>query len=349
MISQHVDSWLAEVGAPGLDSDVPEAFLDTLRSENRRIVYREGETAGRIIRAWCQKFAVTCPEPYSVAGCGAVLADRLDERGLLDFASLDSLAPVLPHLVRLGMWPQGMPATLDVAQLGLTDEDLESADTEEERQRRQRELERRTIEVGGRRLSVEPDRFPEIAAAVRSGIPAALLGTPLRLASVAPPPPGRSTSGRSSGRSHYRGGTRPTEQQLAAIGLVGEVIALEWLRLRYKDNVVTWRSGYRDKVLGGAEGDDTLGYDIEVMTSASTFLFEVKSSVDDGTDFELSETEVNTARLHVGRDAYRIVYVRHALDPSRASILLLPNPFTRTGQETYRIVGSGLHYRFLTT
>jgi Protein NO VEIN, C-terminal len=113
-------------------------------------------------------------------------------------------------------------------------------------------------------------------------------------------------------------------------------------------DIMKWRSGYRDKVLGGAEGDDTLGYDIEVITQASTFLFEVKSSIDDGTDFELSDAEVNAARLHVGRDAYRIIYVRYVLDPARTTILLLPNPFTKRGQETYRFIGSGLHYRFST-
>jgi hypothetical protein len=111
---------------------------------------------------------------------------------------------------------------------------------------------------------------------------------------------------------------------------------------------VEWRSGYRDKVLGGSEGDDTLGYDFDVITRANTFLFEVKSSVDDGTDFELTESEVNAARLHIGRDAYRIIYVRNVLEMDRTSILLLPNPFTRRGQEAYRIAGSGLHYRFAT-
>ena len=55
--------------------------------------------------------------------------------------------------------------------------------------------------------------------------------------------------------------------------------------------------------------DDTPGYDIEVVTRANTFLFEVKSSTEDGKGFDLTEAEVDAARRHVGRDAYRIVYV----------------------------------------
>jgi hypothetical protein len=349
MMRQRVNAWLDEAGAPPLGGGNIEP-LEKLRTENRRLVAREGEDAGRVIRGWCHKHGLTCPDLWTVQGCGDALADRLDEQGLLDFIRLSDLVPLIPHMARSATtWPTGMPLTLDLAQLGLTPDDLSSADTEEEQRRRQRDLERRTIALGSRRLPVEPDRFPEIVEAVRQDIRPALLRTSLRLATLAAAPAARPSSrtGR-GGRSYYRGATRATEQQLAAIGLVGEVIAFDWLSEQYKGNVISWRSGYRDKVLGGAEGDDTLGYDVEVITRASKFLFEVKSSVEEGTDFELTETEVNTARLNVGRDVYRIVYVRHALDPEQTSILLLPNPFSRRGQEAYRIVGSGLHYRFAT-
>lgn len=347
MMTKQVDAWLCGVGASPLGSAADEATVDAVRARNRRVVTTVGELGGRLVRAWCSKHAVAVPNLWGTVGSGSRLADLADEHGLLDFVALETLKPLLPYLRRLGAWPAGMPITLEPSDLGLTEADLSEAETEEERLGRQRDLERRSIAVGGSLMAVEPDRFPEIADAVRRFLSPDLLKTPLRMARLSEVAGRNGLSGGQSGpRSVYRGGSRPTDQQLAAIGLVGEVIALDWLTEQYRGGVVTWRSGYRDKVLGGAIGDDTLGYDIEAVTPASTFLFEVKSSIDEGREFELTEAEVNAARRHAGRGAYRIVYVRHVLDPERTSILLLPNPFTRLGQQYYRIVGGGLHYRF---
>jgi hypothetical protein len=64
-----------------------------------------------------------------------------------------------------------------------------------------------------------------------------------------------------------------------------------------------------DKVEGGVEGDHTLGYDIEVATKSRRFMFEVKGTAEDGTEFELTESEVNAARRNRRRDAYRIIFL----------------------------------------
>jgi hypothetical protein len=348
MLSDHVDAWLVIYGAPKLSATVDEYPVDEMRASNRKVVTSWASQAARTVRAWCVRKDTACPALWNGEGGGGQLADWADERGLLDFVHYTDLTPFLVHLGRSDAWPPGMPTTLDLGDLGLSISDLERGDTEEEKQRRQRDLERRTIVFGARRLPTEPERFPEIAEAVRQSLKPQLLKTPLRLANLVPAPPRKPGPGGRGGHSYYRGRPKPTDQKLAAIGLVGELIAYDWLVVQYPGNVVEWRSGYRDKVLGGSEGDDTLGYDLEVITRANTFLFEVKSSVDDGADFELTESEVNAARLHIGRDAYRIIYVRNVLEMDRTSILLLPNPFTRRGQEAYRIVGSGLHYRFAT-
>lgn len=349
MLSDYVDAWLAIHGAPDLSASVDEYPVDEMRASNRKVVTSWGSHAARSVRAWCLKKDMACPALWSGEGQGGQLADWADDRGLLDFVRITDLTPLLVHLERSDAWPPDMPPTIDLGELGLSVSDLERGDTEEEKQRRQRDLERKTIVFGAQRLSTEPERFPEIAEAVRENLKPQLLKTPLRLANLAPAPPGKPSSrSKRDSHSYYRGHSRPSDQQLAAIGLVGELIAHDWLVEQYQGDVVEWRSGYRDKVLGGSEGNDKLGYDFEVITRANTFLFEVKSSVDDAPDFELAESEVNAARLHIGRDAYRIIYVRNVLEMDRTSILLLPNPFTRRGQETYRITGSGLHYRFAT-
>ncbi len=347
MMTEQIDAWLTLRGAPPLSQHVDEEPVGELRAANRKALISEGTQAGRTVRAWCRNHGESCPALWSGEAVGGQLADWADERGLLDFLRISDLQPLFSHLNAAAAWPDGMEDTLDLERLDLAESDLEHGDSEEEKQRQQQELERTTIEFGGRRLRTEPDRFPEIAEAVREALRPQLLKTTLRLASLAAAPIGRhGLSSQGGNRSFYRGRAKPTNQQLSAIGLAGEVIAFQWLLEQYRDGVVQWRSGYRDMVLGGTDGDDSLGYDIEVVTRASTFMFEVKSSVDDGSDFELTESEVNSARLHVGRDAYRIIYVRNVLDADRTSILLLPNPFTRRGREAYRIVGSGLHYRF---
>ena len=52
----------------------------------------------------------------------------------------------------------------------------------------------------------------------------------------------------------------------------------------------------------------SLGYDIEVATKSRRFMFEVKGTAEDGTEFELTESEVNAARRNRRRDAYRIIF-----------------------------------------
>ena len=64
-------------------------------------------------------------------------------------------------------------------------------------------------------------------------------------------------------------------------------------------------------------------------------MLEVKGTAEDGTEFELTESEVNAARRNRRRDAYRIIFVRHVFDPARTLPLLIPNPFSQRGADTY--------------
>jgi hypothetical protein len=138
-----------------------------------------------------------------------------------------------------------------------------------------------------------------------------------------------------------------TESQRGAIGLVGEVVALEWLKRRYSGaSEDSWKSGYRDFVVGGSVGDDALGFDFEVPVGRTSYLFEVKAMVGDEMQIELGESEVLTAQRHARTDRYRILYMPFALDPARRAIHVLPNPFAERGRSLYQLAGSGLRYRF---
>lgn len=348
VMQTEVDDWLRKNGAFPLSHDVGVAnSVTALQTANRRQVTAAGDAAAKLVRSWCIKASVPCPELWSGDGCGGRLADWADEQGLLDFVELRDLQPLLGHMEREQIWPADMPHSLEAARLSLTDEDLARGRSEEEQQRARQQAERSTITLGSRRFGVDPDCFAEIAAEVRQTLPPSVLRSPFRIEPGPIPAARKPTRNQAGPRSVYRNLTRFSEGQRQVIGLAAEVIALAWLKQQYATSgVVNWRSGYRDKVEGGRDGDDTLGYDIDVQTRAGRFMFEVKGAAEDGTEFELTQREIDAARKNTKRDAYRIVYVQFALDPQHANPLLLPNPFSQRGSETYRVVGSGLRYTF---
>ena len=45
-------------------------------------------------------------------------------------------------------------------------------------------------------------------------------------------------------------------------------------------------------------------------------------------------------------DRYRVLFLPHVLEPEKRRIYVLPNPFSAKARDAYRVVGSGLKYRF---
>ena len=351
MMTEAVNNWLRSAGAPTLDTSVEDQSVDRMRTENRRTITTSGDTAGVLVRAWARTAGTSCSGLWEGDGTGGRLADWSDDQGLLDFVILRDLQPLIPHLARAGAWPSGMPHILDAEQLALTDEDLLGGQTEEDRVRTQQQLSRVTLPIGSERVSTNPDAFVDVVETIRSSMRPGLTQTPFRVADLGQTPARRSSDTANSAKqgSFYRGNpVRLNDGQRAVVGLSAEVIALDWLKAQpqYKDAQVIWRSGYRDKVLGGSEGNDRLGYDIEVLTASNSYFFEVKGAAEDSTEFELTPSEIDAARRNTSRDKYRIIYVRHVCEPSETSVLLLPNPFAQRGSEVYRYKGSGLHYWF---
>jgi Domain of unknown function (DUF3883) len=133
---------------------------------------------------------------------------------------------------------------------------------------------------------------------------------------------------------------------MAAVGLVGEVAAFEWLKANYPDaNDASWRSGYRN-LLDGAGGDDSLGYDFEVLSRQRRLLFEVKATTGDAVEFDLTDAEIRAAQSVRRTERYHILFVAHALTSDERAIYLLPNPFAAEGIGRYGTLGSGLRLRF---
>lgn len=120
---------------------------------------------------------------------------------------------------------------------------------------------------------------------------------------------------------------RDPETEAAAVGLAGEIAALDWLKAHY-DGVddAAWVSGYRNLILGDGLGNDALGYDLIVEQPRTRLYFEVKSSLQDPQEFVLTSAEIARAGSLKKRERYYILYIAHVLNREHRRIYQLPNP-----------------------
>jgi hypothetical protein len=344
VMKTRVDGWLYAATADLQPADDVVKPLDVVQRDNRGLLREILGSAQRTILAWSQLHGRDVPYLWNRADLESTVWDGLLAEGATDFDPIDAEG-LIGWLAQTGAWPDGMPQTLSFKDLGLTQDAVERAKTEEERERAHREFLRRSIELGGTRYSASPENFAAIAQAVRASVTESLLRTRAGFSHLAEPVVRTRRGGTSTGTKGAP--LRPTEAQRSAIGLVGEVVALEWLKRRYSGaSDDSWKSGYRDFVLGGSLGNDSLGFDFEVPVGRTSYFFEVKATVGDEMQIELGESEVLAARQHARTDRYRILYIPSAQDPARRAIYVLPNPFAERGRDLYQLEGSGLRYRF---
>ena len=97
----------------------------------------------------------------------------------------------------------------------------------------------------------------------------------------------------------------------------------------------------------GDRGDDGLGYDFRVPLRSITLFFEVKASKGSSMEIDLGESQIRFAQKNTQqKDPFRILYIPDVLDSSRRRVYILPNPFGEKGRDFFRVVGSGLRFRF---
>lgn len=345
-ILARVEEWLAEVGASltqvGQGGSPP---IDDLRRANRAVLNAITESASVLIRAWERR---SNRAPSGLPGDTERVVDEASASGQLDFEPLTA-ERALALLVHGGRWPSEMAPSLDPNEIGIEASDLDEVrETREDEERLRRDAARQ-ISIDGETVSAEQHNYAAIVDAVRHGITPELLAIPPEVADLpAIPPGGRRGGGTGTGPGVTAARRRRlSDVQVGAVGLAGEVVALEWLKANYEDATdASWRSGYRNLVLGGNEGDDSLGYDFEVLQRRRRLLFEVKTSVSDVCEFDLTDAEIRAAQRIRRSDRYYILYVTHVLTGDERRIHLLPNPLGTEGLGRYRTVGSGLRLRF---
>jgi hypothetical protein len=345
VIASRVNSWLGKCGAQLADADsaiwIP---VDDLRRGNRAELHEMTMTARALVRAWEGSSGRAAS---GLPGDPEAIVELATSSGQLDFEPL-SADRAIAWLDSVGLWPVEMPRSLDPNAVGVEQSAFDGARRKDEDAAQTRRQAERQVSIDDEQYEAGQENYAAIVDAVRAGITPALLATPAKVTELPDMSP---TRGRSGGAG--TGGVTAARQlrlsdvQRAAVGLAGEVVALEWLKANFDGATdASWRSGYRNLVLGGAEGDDSLGYDFEVLERRHRLLFEVKASATNVCEFDLTEGEIRAAQGLRRGDRYHILYVTHALTSDERSVHLLPNPLGTDGLGKYRTVGSGLRLRF---
>ena len=348
LVESHVSALLTK--ALGEDVSVKLPSLNRLIEANRKVVREMAAGALPVLRVWCRRRETLLPEPWTQAEAQAVVR-HLENKGLLDFEAVT--VESVPSLCRrASCWPSGMPETLDENMLELDKDEIEEEGKRRERERQQREIARRSVEFAGNSLDTgDPmfaERLQEIAADWLSNDETWFERSRQRTRLVEFQNPEQSGGGSSVGGKG--GGKRQRNQQLSdaqrqAMGLASEWLAFQFLRRRHKDFVdeTCWISENRAQFFGGGEGDDTAGYDFLVKTPQTDWLYEVKSSLEDSGEFELTANELRVASgaSKEGRRRYRILYVPHVFLPDRWCVFELPNPMGERTRNRFTMVGRG--------
>ena len=104
-----------------------------------------------------------------------------------------------------------------------------------------------------------------------------------------------------------------------------------------------WVSSNRAAFCPDGEGDDSLGYDFRVVTARNEWLYEVKSALDEGGEFELTARELEVAGSAAldRKRRYRILYVPYVFDPDRWRVLPLQNPGGERTRNRFRVIRTG--------
>lgn len=335
------------------DLSVALAQLDAVAAANRKLLIAQYARLSSITRAWCRKAEIPRP-PLTDSADPQPLLRALDEAGLIDFEVLKA-ADLPALLTRINAWPVGMLKSNVLDELGLSDADLQHEEREAREARQKAEVARRTIEFAGKPLDTGSADFvltfeQRASEALNAESEWFRRSRPPRLTVQDHSGEERRGRGTWSGKGgEWR--NQPPEAVRQAMGLASEWLAREYLRRRHPKEMTDacWVSSNRDAFCTGPKGDDSLGYDFRIETTRHEFLYEVKSALDEGGEFELTSRELEVAgSASLDRKRrYRLLYVPYVFDPRRWRVLPLLNPVGTESRNRFRVVRSGsVRYRF---
>lgn len=355
VMDQRILDWISERLPVDSSSQVLELTLADARSRNGAQLRDFWARFSQVLAAWLQAPSTSASPELRQAWSDPQasregLQVRARDHGWLDFRQLDD-AQIAKWLSMEGIWPTDRAADSDYAAWNLSDASLVSAEERAKAERIEQQRRRSEIEFAGSTMSALKDGYADLATAVASRVGEAgslqqVSVTEAELEAMEPTKPSGGV-GHSSGRRAPKSPENSmSDDQKSAVGLIGELWAREWIRIRHDLASVdesNWVSSYRDSVLNTGGGDNSLGYDFVVTRKSYSVYYEVKASTGDPLRFEMGPTEIGAAqRWRLDRDhRYRILYISYVGSPARMKVAVLANPFSARAEGKFRAVGKG--------
>lgn len=361
LLESYFTSWLENKLASHSHSVEQLLPLENLREENHKHLQNFWKEIGPIISTWIQFTDEEIPEMVRSAWATpnvsrSQITLKANNDGWLDFRLLNR-KEIASRLSSYGIWPDEKQAVNNLDAWGLSKDDIARKKKELVNEKVKADQQRSLITIEGQEYSAEEQSFLELYECVMSSFSntKAFESAGRREASlkdINKLPSGGTRSG--SGSFTVNTNSKMSNEQKAAVGLMGETFAYEWIKRHHKNIIISsnsWVSGYRNHIFGDDCGNDSLGYDFIVKLKSVTYYYEVKGSQGDSGSFEMGPTEVVCAQKFVSdkQHKYRILYVSNVIDPKFTKIDLLPNPFSSDGSKKMRLVGSGsMKFKFHT-
>jgi hypothetical protein len=349
VMATRVSSWLDSRGFPQFESLISILpTWSTVVKANEKTLKEFVVNQSKIVNIWCRINDVQLSELWNPNESIATgIKSVLDRIGALDFRELDD-ALLLKWLVKAGVWPTGMPASLDLSVLGLTEEMLCHQEKTIAEERAAQDKARRSIQFGS--LVIDPcgADYDALSKQMQEGLPKSVLRMSLgHMADIHKVE--KKSSGGSSGISGGGHFIRLPQEKTALIGFLGECAVYHWLMEQFpkKDIEKTWKSKNRER-LYAEKGDDGLGYDFHLEYRRQNWFLEVKASLQNPMTFEMGESEVDKAKECAvsGKGEYMVIYVSNLEEPSKMKILVLPNPFSDEGRKLFGRPKEKFRYSF---
>ena len=325
--------------------------MNECTKKNSRFIKTSIGSLTESVRTWLGVLAVPVRSPWHDADVASAVLERLDAAGALDFAELQQ-SDLLRWLQVLGFWPDDMPLTVKLDELGLSKADIDAQRSEEAQRRAEATRARRTVYLDNQPFEIGGD-LTAFASALDSSLEATpkFLTSRNRFASLQEVSGGSIRTGGVGGGATGGNGRQPrlSDAQREAVGFAGEWLAYKWLERLHGDDFSpgSWMSAYRELTFPGA-GDDSLGWDFQVPTRKGLLMYEVKTSQGEGGQFELGETQVLAAQLNARNGRWRLLVITDVLNENRR-IRMLRNPFDPQSRGQYAFVGQGLRLRYYTS
>lgn len=290
-----------------------------------------------------------------------VLAGEAFTRELSEQEVLDLLKRGVPH-PEMPQFQTALEASTDLAALqaalGISSDDLATAQARLEAIRAERNRRKSIIKVCGEDFDSSEDNLGQLWALLSSRISDADLAKtmPLNLAKpVALAAIKRTTKTRSDSP---KPASRRLERQPKAvdelIGLAGEIHVYRMLRQQYGEDAIpasAWISENSRRVFAHNQADDARGCDFAFTVNGRQYRVEVKASSGDDETFTLGSSEIRLA-MDIGikgkrrKETFVLVHVKNALT-AQPTAVVLPNPYDprHTGVFVVEEAGARVRYR----